>query len=160
VLYDLTCPACGARVTIVVENLPDAPRCPICGDLLAVAPSSGRIDWAPVDADRIVGWLSETNTAPSGICSTDTTCLSCGYTGVMDRDHERGGEVCPACQAAYQRTLRQLTRRFDCPQCGNPLTLSDQDRGKTVVCPACKCFLGCIWPVERPKRRLFGSGER
>jgi predicted nucleic acid-binding Zn ribbon protein len=156
VTYDFTCPACGARGTLDIESLPDSPRCPICGDVLAVAPSAGRLHRAPVDADRILGWLSEPDPAPSGIASTDTTCLSCGYSGVMDRDQERGGQICPACQAAYQRSLGQLTRKFDCPQCGNAFTLVDRDRGKTTVCPACSCFLGCIWPVERPKRRLFG----
>ena len=123
---------------------------------LAVAQVSDGVGPLTVDADQIVGWLSESDQTSSGNASSDTTCGTCGYTGMMDRDPERGGEICPACQAAYRRTLSQLTRTVDCPQCGIPLMLSDKDRGKTTVCPGCKSFLGCIWPVERPKRRLFG----
>jgi uncharacterized protein YbaR (Trm112 family) len=153
--YDSTCPACGSLGTIMVENLADMPRCPTCGQMLSLTPASGTLDQVPFDADQIVAWMSEPNLTPSGPSTSDTTCLSCGYSGTMEHDPGHGGMICPACQRAWRATIDRLTRAVDCPQCGTAFTLSDPDRGKTTVCPACKSFLGCMWPVEKPGRKLF-----
>ena len=44
--------------------------------------------------------------------------------------------------------------RTDCPNCQHPIELHESDRCKTVVCPECNYFLGC---VLRPEKRRFNA---
>jgi hypothetical protein len=37
----------------------------------------------------------------------------------------------------------------DCPGCGKAVEYSDKDRGKTILCPGCNYFLGCLIPAEK-----------
>jgi hypothetical protein len=153
----VTCAACGTEGKILVENPAELPRCSICGHALSLRPPAGPPEQTSVDADQIVAWLSVSEWMPSAAAASEYTCRSCGYSGAMDRDPARAGLICPACQTAYRAPPDRRTRAFDCPHCRTAFTLSAGDCGKTTVCPACKYFLGCIWPHEKRPRRLFGS---
>jgi hypothetical protein len=154
-LYDVHCPACGGDGTIFIEDPERVPRCPKCGHPLGVMPPSGRSGQAAVDTEQILSWLSESDPTQSSVSSPETTCAHCGYTGPMERDPDRGGMFCPACLGAYRPRANRLTRTFDCPDCGVAFELTEHDRGKTIVCPACKHFLGCVWLDDKRGRRLF-----
>jgi uncharacterized paraquat-inducible protein A len=154
-LHHVTCPACGGDGTILVENSAVMPRCPVCGHTLVVIPPSGLGDQAPVSTDQILEWLSETGETSSGASSSETACFSCGYSGFVSRDSDRAAMICPACGKLDRPRTGGFTRTFDCPNCGTAFELSQRDRGKTIVCARCKYFLGCVWPWEKPRWRLF-----
>ena len=35
-------------------------------------------------------------------------------------------------------------RNIDCPNCGRAIEVHDLDAGKSVICPSCNYFLGCM----------------
>jgi hypothetical protein len=154
-LCHVHCPACGGDGTILVEDPALLPRCPTCGHPLGAMQPTGRSGQATVDTEQILSWLSESGPTQSSVSSPETTCATCGYTGPMERDPDRGGMFCPACLGAYRPRANRLTRTFDCPDCGTAFELAEHDRGKTIVCPACKHFLGCVWLEDKRGRRLF-----
>jgi transcription initiation factor IIE alpha subunit len=66
-------------------------------------------------------------------------CTACGYSGDMAR--ERRGLCCPAC-GVVSRFESRVTRTLECPGCGRTVGVTAEDEGRTVLCPACSCFLG------------------
>jgi hypothetical protein len=62
----------------------------------------------------------------------------------------------PACFAAEVEVEPEPValigfREAACPDCQRALLLAEDDRGKTVICPGCKRFLGCLWPEDRAR---------
>jgi len=50
----------------------------------------------------------------------------------------------------------------DCPNCRQPIEVHEKDRGKTIVCPQCNYFLGCVLRSEKRRygaRRFLSSGR-
>jgi uncharacterized paraquat-inducible protein A len=70
---------------------------------------------------------------------------------VPSPDGDRG--LCPACGDPWQ-DRGGIVRKAACPDCGQVILLTDEHRGKTVVCPRCRSLLGCL--VERRERRWAG----
>lgn len=130
----IACPSCGQ------ESPGTWSRCPSCGTLLD-------------DDDVIVRWVASPTEGRS--LAADSSCSSCGYTGPMDRHSDLVSEVCPACAAVQDQpghaNVLIGSHKGSCPDCGFEIRLSEDDRGKTVICPRCKRFLGCLLRDERRK---------
>jgi hypothetical protein len=147
----INCSACGLVGTVLVEEEPEIPRCPRCGGPLAVesvptetsAAHRGAID------DEIVSWLSRSAPASERSTDVDLACSSCGFAGLMPFDSARGDTICPACLAVYRTKPISDHRAVTCPACGLSVEVSDRDRGKTILCPDCRYFLGCVIPAEK-----------
>jgi hypothetical protein len=106
----------------------------------------------PID-DLILTWLSpEACPAEPVTVADDKDCPSCGYVGEMVAD--AGRPYCPACFGILPNPpAEELRRIVHCPNCDVEIMLWDRDRNKTIVCPRCKSFLGCIFRDE-PSRQL------
>jgi hypothetical protein len=137
-LTQLSCPACG-------REWDDAEvSCPACG---FIAPAS------PPAEDLIASWVATSAPPEASSAARDTVCIACGYAGPMvpSPDGDRG--LCPACGDPWQ-DRGGIIRKAACPDCGQVILLTDEHRGKTVVCPRCRSLLGCL--VERRGRRWEG----
>ena len=146
----LTCPSCG-------EATPGSGSCPRCGGNLP----------DPVD-DFIASWMAAAD-SPGPRRAEDVECRDCGYSGEMST--VEGRLVCPACgarhpprqvadapAAARVEDVPVPARDIDCPNCGRAIEVHDVDAGKSVICPSCNYFLGCMKKREtRPwwLRRLL-----
>lgn len=163
-LIRLSCPACGELGDEVVYLDRDEVACPSCGQWLRVQVEPQPVGGAP--ESHITQWVRATGShrphhRPS---PREGDCRACGFTGEMLQGVEPGIEYCPACGAPHRRavtaareaTLRPapqaVTKSVDCPECGRPIVA---ERGKTVICPACNSFLGCLLPEDRGR-----SGRR
>lgn len=150
-LRSVTCPGCG-RVGDV-ESTADAPgRCPACGGELGMD-------------DRIAAWLAPEGGRAERRAPADRACLACGFEGPVPRDPARAVLVCPACGLTRAEAPRAILaigfHDVRCPDCGHDFAISEDDRGRTTICPACRRFLGCLLPVERPRRwRRLGRRRR
>jgi hypothetical protein len=132
------CPQCGAAGDSSAQN------CPKCGISLAESPT-------PCDA-LIAAWLSPgPDPAESRHVAGESECPKCGYAGEMAS--ERGRARCPACLSEFvgERAgeLSPVRLVVACPHCGVPIRISDNDRDRTILCPECKCFLGCLLKSAR-----------
>jgi hypothetical protein len=89
--------------------------------------------------------------APS--IARDPVCVACGYEGPMVPcpDGDRG--LCPACGDPWQ-DRGGVIMRFTCRDCGQMILLTEQDRGRTILCPGCRSLLGCL--IDRRGRRRGG----
>src|SRR3954449_3916725 len=101
----------------------------------------------PID-DLILTWLSPEARPAGPVPGTDDKeCPSCGYVGEFVAD--AGRSYCPACFGILPSPpAKELRRIVTCPNCDVEITLSDSDRNKTIVCPRCKFFLGCLYRDE------------
>ncbi len=127
-LTQVTCPACGA-------GWDDADAtCPACGFANPASAASEEL---------IASWMVASPSSESPTTAGDTVCVACGYEGPMvpAPDGDRG--LCPACGDPWQDRAG-IIRRLACPDCGRLLLLTEQHRGKTVVCPGCRSLLGCL----------------
>ena len=66
---------------------------------------------------------------------------------------DRDRDLCPACGNPWQ-DRGGIIKKMACPDCGQLLLLTEQDRGKTILCPGCHSVLGClIEPGGRKRAR-------
>lgn len=133
-------------------------RCPNCGERLdGPGQPCGNCGSAAGEA-CVAAWLSEPGESPSakGQAEAERLCPGCGYLGPMIVGEDEA--VCPACfvilpkiAAAGQREPApwQITR---CPACRLALAVTEADRDRTIVCPRCKYFLGCLLRGDRRHR--------
>ena len=151
---DITCSNCGEPSRIRTADEREIRRCPNCG-------RSFERDFSTYDASRsedlaiddaVVAWLARSSSEPTAESADFDTCFSCGYQGFMTCDPQSEITVCPACWAVKLRLPEEAQHVVDCPQCGQPISVYERDRGKTTVCPLCKYFLGCV--LQSPKRRF------
>lgn len=182
-LIRLDCPRCGHSGDELADGRAESISCARCQArfalrLVPVAEPTPDDDDGPADEPHLASWLGAQPLpaeAPSETESLD--CFGCGYEGPMVLDPATPWPVCPACgrsrrilpavdavgnprclpmsnsarpvqPARYQPTHRELP----CPECGEPLTA---ERGKTVICPACNSFLGCLYAETTEKRHWW-----
>jgi hypothetical protein len=157
--HQVTCSSCGEDGRVLAEDRQDLPSCPRCGgSLVWESPHSDEAEPPrdAVDAD-ILSWLSQPLPLPSPSsqprASDDLDCPFCGYRGLMPFDSDRGDTLCPACLAVYQMRSLPGQQSVDCPNCEQTFEISDRDRGKTILCPVCHYFLGCLIPAEKHSYR-------
>src|SRR5579864_3642050 len=104
--------------------------------------------------DHVISWISA-GPAPSEPepAEEEFACRSCGYTGGMSFDVAKARRRCPAC-LAY---LPAAEQEVECPNCGRAIAITEAERGRTILCANCKCFVGCVKKNEsirmRRKRR-------
>jgi phage FluMu protein Com len=67
---------------------------------------------------------------------------------------ERDRALCPACSNPWQ-DRGGIIRKALCSECGQVLLLTEQHRGKTILCPRCHSLLGCLVSDEATR-----SGRR
>ncbi len=156
-LIRLTCPACGDQGTPLVDDLADLPHCPGCGQQFAVVSQAAALPPASTTDAEILSWLSQPGSIPEAASNSAPDCRSCGYTGPLELDAERERYFCPACRSVCRPAVARPVKTTDCPHCGASFDLCESDRGRTVLCPECKYFLGCLLTVERLPYRLFGA---
>lgn len=135
-LTQVICPACGTEWA-------DADlSCPACG-----------FQHPPLTAaeDLIASWVVEPpNPSETPSAAQDAVCLACGYEGPMIPSPERDRALCPACSNPWQ-DRGGIIRKAVCSDCGQVLLLTEQHRGKTILCPRCHSLLGCL--VSQTERR-------
>lgn len=102
----------------------------------------------PLDDDLIASWLRDSPPQPTG---DDSACHICGYVGPLDP-----GGTCPACLAVIAPPIQPPV--IECPDCHRSIALVEADRGRTLLCPGCKRFLGCHLPNRG--RRPWWSRRR
>jgi hypothetical protein len=137
-LTQVTCPCCGA-------GWDDSDvSCPACG---FVNPPLAAAD------ELIASWVVNSPPPESPSHAQDTVCVACGYEGPMvaSPDGDRG--LCPACGNPWQ-DQGGIIRKSACPDCGQLILLTEQHRGKTIICPKCRSLLGCL--IDRRGRKWGG----
>jgi hypothetical protein len=145
--FDLTCSTCRRLVRILTEDLGELPRCLECGGQLLFDSSKDCDSSGTTTAldEAILSWIDETTIDSEKPSEGDGTCQHCGYAGMI-----RGDNVCPVCREVNPLQTPPGPPTVDCPNCGEAIVLLHYERGKTIVCPGCKYFLGCvILPTER-----------
>ncbi len=118
--------------------------CPDCGVV--------KLD-SPPDEDLIASWVVTPGPPESPSTAQDAVCVACGYEGPMVPSPDGDRRICPACGDPWQDRAG-IIRRFACPECGQLILLTEQHRGKTIVCPRCRSLLGCL--IERRGRKWAG----
>jgi hypothetical protein len=134
--------------------------CPSCGTEWAdadVSCAACGFQHAPLTAaeDLIASWVVESPIPlemPSA--AQDAVCLACGYEGPMIPSPERDRALCPACSNPWQ-DRGGIIRKAVCSDCGQVLLLTEQHRGKTILCPRCHSLLGCL-----VNNKVTRSGKR
>jgi hypothetical protein len=148
------CLNCGEHGWILSDELTVAILCLRCGNRLEL--ESAEIEWSPREEsaieEAVASWVSQPPHAPAAQPVAVESCVYCGFEGLMDYDSRRGDTICPACLAVYRTKAESPRQLIDCPNCQAPIEVHDSDRGKTIVCPGCNYFLGC---VLLPEKRRF-----
>lgn len=136
-LIHASCPRCGESSRDPAEVESGSVRCPGCGSWFSL--SLGRIEVVS-DDDDITTWLRSAPPA-GGAAEAVETCGSCGYEGPMLKDEVMAYPCCPACNADQRPGNEVRHRAHRCPECRSPVEALP---GRTVICPGCGCFLGCL----------------
>lgn len=98
--------------------------------------------------DEVLSWLSAPTPSVNASGLEDRDCRGCGYEGEMLFESATQRWRCPAC-----RNLLPTADPFvGCPTCDFAIFVAETGPGGTVVCPNCKCFLGCLKPKPRVHR--------
>ena len=152
----LRCPNCGEHGWILSDEPTVAALCLRCSHRLEVEPVADEETprETPAIEDAIAAWLSQPVIPAAPENDAVASCVSCGFEGLMPCDSPRGDTICPACLAVFRTKPEPVQQLIDCPNCQGPIEVHESDRGKTIVCPACNYFLGC---VLRPKKRRFSG---
>jgi hypothetical protein len=109
-------------------------------------------DCAPTADDEILDWISGP-VRPKPLAE-DVVCPTCGFAGEMIAG--RNEVTCPACLALYPKFAggRGLVlMRVRCQGCDLAIGVTDGDRDRTLICPRCKYFVGCV--LHRPRRSAW-----
>ena len=150
------CPNCGEHGWILAEEPTVAPRCLRCSHRVEVEPVS--VEWPLREEsaieEAVVSWITQPSHVPVAQTVEVASCVYCGFEGLMKYESPRGDTICPACLAIYRTGPEPIQQLVDCPNCQERIQVHESDRGKTIVCPACNYFLGC---VLRPEKRRFGA---
>ncbi len=157
-LVPFICNDCGEAGSVLLEQEADIPRCPRCAGELSIERTG---DEEPVFLhgdldDDVVSWVSQPSESPEVRSGGEIVCSACGYAGVMSYDSDQGDAICPACMTVFRKKRPPGYVTIDCPSCGQIVEYSDIDRGKTIICPGCKYFLGCLVPPEKHAYRSRG----
>ena len=105
--------------------------------------------------DKVVSWLSQPAFAPLPKSDAVASCTSCGFEGLIQYGPERGDTICPACLAVCSARPERPREHVDCPNCNRAIEIREIDRGRTIVCPDCHYFLGCMFPPEKRRFAAF-----
>jgi predicted amidophosphoribosyltransferase len=152
-LRRVTCPACGKRGSVLADDDQSIPPCPICGQPFEAQPSGFEESTGlEPSIEEIVSWVSQAGSLAE--LATLRACVSCGSERLMLYQSERGDLICAACLAVCWSQPHPVHEIALCPNCGQSIDLYESDRGKTIVCPDCNYFLGCML---RPEKRRFGA---
>ncbi|MGO8843382.1 MAG: hypothetical protein ACLQF1_20340 [Methyloceanibacter sp.] len=153
------CESCGVDGILLADESSDVPRCLQCGQPFQVeSPGKGYSrGGGPPTEDLIATWLSHSPVGPPPAKSYDFSCRFCGYLGPKPRKNWLGVVACPGCGEVDRPRKRRGRTRAVCPDCCLVFELSGRDRGRTVLCPGCNYFLGCLLPVERARNKPFWS---
>jgi hypothetical protein len=155
------CISCGVDGILLADDSRDIPRCLQCGRPFQVqeAAPEKRQRQEPICAkpteDLIATWLIEGPPLPAKPKSFDFVCHCCGHAGPKPRRDRFGALACPACGELDRPPRRRGRSQTVCLNCGLLFELSARDRGRTILCPGCNYFLGCLLPVERQRHRPF-----
>jgi hypothetical protein len=126
-------------------------RCPSCGGDWAEAevrcPSCG---FEAAAEDVVASWLAAEPGESVRGSGEEAICLACGYEGPLVEGLDEGRVLCPACGTPWQKP--GVVREAACPDCGKVILLTEEDRGRTIVCPGCHAFLGCLLEPDRRGR--------
>ena len=139
--------------------MPIQVACPTCGaacdDSDASCPACGSVNPAGTTTEELIAsWVVTSASPESQPEARDTVCVACGYEGTMVPSPDRDRDLCPACGNPWQ-DRGGIIKKTACPDCGQLLLLTEQDRGKTILCPGCHSVLGCL--IE-PGGRRRGKG--
>jgi len=83
------------------------------------------------------------------------SCPACGETGSILAGDDAEIPPCPRCGQPF---AIEWSSALACPHCGRAIEIGEKDRGKTIVCPGCKYFLGCLLPTEKRTHWRMGPG--
>src|SRR5262249_17856138 len=109
---------------------------------------------SPAADEMIASWVAISAAAEPASAAREIACLACGYEGPLVASPEGDRALCPACGDPWQ-DRGGIIRKSACPDCGQLVLLTEQHRGKTVICPGCHSLLGCL--IE-PGGRRRGTG--
>lgn len=163
-----SCPECGQIGRMRTGDDAETPACPRCGRPLVIARSPGQQTVTPdqptasgtVDDDIVVSWLARAAGLPPATSGGYPECPACGYQGLMAFDSDRAGLICPACFQEYRPKPAPARAEVPCPHCGHAIEIGEELRGRTVICPGCKYFLGCLLTHEKRRPWRMGAGRR
>src|SRR4051794_24323831 len=106
--------------------------------------------------DEVLAWISgPPESKPTG---DDACCPTCGFAGEMVAGPD--ALTCPACLAEYPKLVAgqgPVLMMVRCAGCGLAIGITDSDRDRTLICPRCKYFLGCV--LQRIGRRAWRAGR-
>lgn len=160
-MLHVICSSCNVDGILLVDESRDVPRCLKCGQPFQVRVTSSANGPSPLDGgpsdDLITTWLSEGPALPSPPRLFDFFCRSCRYAGLKPPKDRFGVVACPACGEIDRPPRRFGRSKTVCLDCGLVFELSPADRGRTILCPGCNYFLGCLLPIERQRHRPFWS---
>ena len=126
-------------------------RCPACGgdwaDSDVRCPACGFEDAAE---DVVASWVSDPVVETAGPTGDEAVCLACGYEGPLIQAPSGDRALCPACGTPWQ-DAGGILRKVTCPDCGQVILLTEQHRGKTVICPGCHSLMGCLVGPDRQR---------
>jgi DNA-directed RNA polymerase subunit RPC12/RpoP len=152
----LRCPNCGEHGFILSDEPTVAALCLRCSHRLEIEPDAFEV--CPRDSsaieDAVVSWLSQPPNQSERKIDDVSRCASCGFEGLMQCFSPRGDTFCPTCMAIYRARPEPVKQLIDCPNCSRPIEVHERERGKTIVCPDCNYFLGCVLP---PEKRRFAA---
>ena len=152
----LQCPNCGDHGWLISDELTVVPVCLRCGHRLDVQRAESRLPLreTPTIDDDVVFWMSQLAATTASSSEPLAKCSECGFEGLTPCDSPKGDTICPACFAVSWIGPRPVQQRVECPNCQATIEVHESDRGKTIVCPGCHYFLGC---VLLPEKRRFES---
>jgi hypothetical protein len=160
-MLHVTCVSCGVDGILLADESRDFPRCLQCGQpfrVRASSPAKGESRVGGRLTDELVStWLSEGPPLPRPARSFEFVCRSCGYAGSKPPKDRFGARVCPRCGELDRPRPRYGRSKTVCLDCGLIFELRSRDRGRTILCPRCNYFLGCLLPIERERYKPFWS---
>ena len=134
-------------------------RCPACGGDWAESdvrcPACGFEDAAE---DVVASWVSDAVVETAGPTGDEAVCLACGYEGPLIQAPSGDRALCPACGTPWQ-DAGGILRKVTCPDCGQVILLTEQHRGKTVICPGCHSLMGCLVGHDRRRAGRASAGK-
>jgi hypothetical protein len=158
-MLHVRCITCGVDGILLADESSDIPRCLQCGRPFQVqaTPPDESHEQGCVKAteDLIATWLGEGPPLPTKPKKFDFVCRCCGHVGSKPRKDRFGAVACPACGELDRPPRRRGRSQTVCLNCGLIFELSARDRGRTILCPGCNYFLGCLLPIERQRHRPF-----
>ncbi len=160
--FRFVCYGCGVYGHISVGPEAGILKCPRCASVISIEPTGDASRDAldrPVE-EMIASWVSESGESREAQPDVRTLCPSCGLDGVMSCDSARGDTICPSCMTVYWREKPRGYGTVACPGCARTVEFSDLDRGTTIICAACKYFLGCLVPPEKHAYRAHRAWNR